>query len=529
MTAHVDTFVRDNLPPAALWPELRFTLPELRFPERYNASGILDNAIARGFGDRDAVRSAAGTVSYAELLAQANRVANVLTHDMGLVPGDRVLIHAPNSPLALAIWWGVWRAGGVAVGTMPMLRAVELQIIMGQARISHALVDPTLETEFYAARRAAPTLKHSLYLDELEHHMALTSTAFDPVATASDDPALIAFTSGTTGKPKGCVHFHRDVAAMAETFSRHVLQPQPDDVFIGTPPFAFTFGLGAAVVFPAACGAATALPAKPGFDALADAISEHKATTLFTSPTGYRALLKSYDARLASLHTCVSAGEHLPGATSDQWFERTGIRIIDGIGSTEMIHIFISARGDEIRPGATGKPVPGYEATLLDEENRPIEGPGQGRLAVRGPTGCRYLADERQRNYVVNGWNVTGDVYRRDEDGYFWFVSRADDMIISSGYNIAAPEVENALLTHEAVAETAVVGVPDDERGHIVKAFVVLKPGFDAGAEMARALQEHVKQTIAPYKYPRAVEFVAQLPKTHTGKLQRFKLREGGA
>jgi 2-aminobenzoate-CoA ligase len=526
MSAHVDTFVRDNLPAPELWPQLRFDLPELRFPARYNASSILDKAVAGGFADKDAVRSASGPLSYRELLAQANRIANVLTHDLGLVPGNRVLIHAPNSPLALAAWWGVWRAGGVAVGTMPMLRAVELQIIMGKAQITHALVDAGLEAEFEAARRASPTLRHALSLEELDAHMERASADFTPLATASDDPALIAFTSGTTGKPKGCVHFHRDVAAMAETFSRHVLRPGADDIFIGTPPFAFTFGLGAEVVFPAACGAATALPGKPGFDALADAIAEHKATTLFTSPTGYRALAKSYDGRLASLHSCVSAGEHLPKATSDLWHEATGVRIIDGIGSTEMIHIFISARGEEIRPGATGKPVPGYEATLLDENDAPIDGEGMGRLAVRGPTGCRYLADERQKNYVINGWNVTGDVYRRDADGYFWFVSRADDMIVSSGYNIAAPEVENALLTHSAVAETAVVGAPDAERGHIVKAFVVLKPGVNANDATARALQDHVKATIAPYKYPRAIEFVAQLPKTHTGKLQRFKLRD---
>jgi 2-aminobenzoate-CoA ligase len=322
------------------------------------------------------------------------------------------------------------------------------------------------------------------------------------------------------------VHFHRDIAAMAETFSRHVLKPKPTDIFIGTPPLAFTFGLGAGVIFPASVGAATVICDKPGFDVLTDTIAKHKATTLFTSPTGYRALMKQDLNKLASLHTCVSAGEHLPKATSDQWFERTGIRILDGIGSTEMIHIFVSAGGEDIRPGATGKSVPGYAATLLDENDQPFEGEGEGRLAIKGPTGCRYLADARQKNYVVNGWNVTGDIYRRDADGYFWYVARADDMIISSGYNIGAPEVENALLTHEAVAECAVVGAPDEERGQIVKAFVVLKSGASADA---RALQEHVKATIAPYKYPRAIEFVSELPKTHTGKLQRFKLREGAS
>ncbi|MEZ5995808.1 MAG: AMP-binding protein [Hyphomonadaceae bacterium] len=522
MSAHIDTFVRDNLPPRQQWPALHFTLPELQFPEHYNASAVLDEACMHG-GARPAIYHGASAISYADLLADAARVASVLRDGMGLIPGNRVLIHAPNSPLAVAIWWGVWRAGGVAVGTMPMLRAAELGVIIEKAQISHSLVDDALMGEAEEAQRRTPVLRRIFGFNALRQHMRDANTSFTSIPTTADDPALIAFTSGTTGKPKGCVHFHRDIAAMAMTFSRHVLQPQPNDIFIGTPPFAFTFGLGAAVVFPASVGAATALPEKPGFDALADTIALRQATTLFTSPTGYRALMKQDGAKLASLHTCVSAGEHLPKTTSDQWFAQTGVRIIDGIGSTEMIHIFVSARGQDIRPGATGKAVPGYEATLLDHNDEPFEGEGEGRLAIRGPTGCRYLADERQKKYVVNGWNVTGDIYRRDADGYFWYVARADDMIISSGYNIAAPEVENALLAHEAVAETAVVGAPDEERGQVVKAFVVLKPGAEAAAA---ELQDHVKRTIAPYKYPRVVAFVSELPKTHTGKLQRFRLRD---
>jgi 2-aminobenzoate-CoA ligase len=523
MSAHIDTFVRDNLPPRDQWPEMKFTLPGLQFPTQYNASSILDTAIANGHGARKAVLLSSETLTYDMLLQEASRIAHVLTHEFGLVPGNRVLIHASNTRLSLPVWWGAFRAGGVAVGTMPMLRAHELAVILNKAQITHAIVDTHRAAELEAARPMAPVLKHIVTTDDLAARMAQAPANAPAVATAADDPALIAFTSGTTGTPKGCVHFHRDIAAMAETFSRHVLQPKPTDVFIGTPPFAFTFGLGAGMVFPASVGAATAICEKPGFDVLADTIAQHKATTLFTSPTGYRALMKQDMSKLASLHTCVSAGEHLPRATSDQWFERTGIRIIDGIGSTEMIHIFVSARGDDIRPGATGKAVPGYEATLLNDNNEPFNGEGEGRLAIKGPTGCRYLADERQKNYVVGGWNVTGDIYRRDAYGYFWYVARADDMIISSGYNIGAPEVENALLTHEAVAECAVIGVPDQERGQIVKAFVVLNANADV---TERALQDHVKATIAPYKYPRAVEFVAELPKTATGKLQRFRLRD---
>lgn len=524
MTGQVDTFVRDNLPARDQWPELRFALPELQFPPIYNASALLDRAIASGHGGRNAVLFSADAISYDELLQEACRIAHVLTRDFGLIPGNRVLIHSSNTRLSMAVWWAVWRAGGVAVGAMPMLRAHELAVILDKAQISHAIVDHHRTDELDQARARAPVLKHILSTHDLTRRMTDAPSAFSAAPTAADDPALIAFTSGTTGTPKGCVHFHRDIAAMAETFSRHVLQPKATDIFVGTPPLAFTFGLGAGVIFPAHAGAATVICDKPGFDVLVETIAQHKATVLFTSPTGYRALMKQDLRKLASLHTCVSAGEHLPRATSDQWFERTGIRIIDGIGSTEMIHIFVSARGEDIRPGATGKAVPGYEATLLDDNDQPFEGEGEGRLAIRGPTGCRYLADARQKNYVINGWNVTGDLYRRDREGYFWYVARADDMIISSGYNIGAPEVENALLTHAAVAEAAVVGAPDEERGQIVKAFVVLKPGAHADEKM---LQEHVKATIAPYKYPRAIVFVAELPKTHTGKLQRFKLREG--
>lgn len=529
-SAHKDSFVRNNLPPRAQWPELTFDLPELDFPERLNASTLLDNAIANGFGAKAAVLWSGNQWTYSELLARVNQIANVLVGEMGLAPGNRVLLHAPNTPMTLAAWWAVLRAGGVAVATMPMLRTPELKVIIDKGCISHALVHASLQAEFEPARFAGGHVRKVMYFGgpdgaELDAKASAASSDFAPVDTLNEDAALIAFTSGTTGKPKGCVHFHRDVVAMAETFSRHVLQPSANDIFCGTPPFAFTFGLGASIVFPAACGAATALPTKPGFDALADTIAEHKVTTLFTSPTGYRALMKLADERLSSLHTCVSAGEHLPQATSDAWFEKTGIRIIDGIGSTEMIHIFISARGDDIRPGATGKAVPGYFACVLDDDDAPLAGAGQGRLAIRGPTGCRYLADPRQNTYVVAGWNVTGDIYRVDDDGYFWFVSRADDMIISSGYNIAAPEVENALLQHPNVAETAVVGAPDDERGEIVKAFVVLRDR-EPGDELRKELQDFVKRTIAPYKYPRAIEFVAELPKTHTGKLQRFKLRE---
>ncbi|WDI30672.1 AMP-binding protein [Hyphococcus flavus] len=527
LTAHQDTFVRENLPESSLLPDFLFEIPELQFPEKLNASVLLDQAVASGNGAKDAVLWESGRWSYNELLAQVSRVADFLSTRMNFVPGNRVLIHGPNSPMLLAIWWGVLRAGGVAVTTMPLLRATELETIIDKAEISHAFIDARLEDVFDAAANSSAFMHQKQRFNDgiLERKLEAAKDFVEPVATAGDDPALIAFTSGTTGMPKGCVHFHRDVLAMAETFSRRIVQPKADDVFCGTPPFAFTFGLGASVVFPAACGAATALTSGSGVEPLLDAIERHHVTTLFTAPTAYRGMMSLPATHFKSLHTCVSAGEHLPQATSDGWHELTGIRPIDGIGATEMIHIFISAAGGDIKPGSTGRAVPGYQAQIVDDDMNPVPHGEVGRLAVRGPTGCRYLADERQANYVKDGWNLTGDLFHQDKDGYFWYVSRADDMIISSGYNIAAPEVENALLSHPDVVETAVIGIQDVERGQICKAFVVLDTKKEASEEKKLELQAHVKETIAPYKYPREIEFVAELPKTHTGKLQRYKLK----
>ena len=527
-SAHIDRFVLDHLPPAEQQPDFVFDLPELAYPQRLNAGvELLRRAIAAAGPDGRALIDFDHEFSWARVDAISDRMARVLVEDMGLVPGNRVLLHGPNSAWTVLAWFAILKAGGVVVATMPMLRPAELATVIDKARISHALVYAMFADVVAEASAAAPSLTRVMDSAALQTAAQTKPTGFDAVDTAADDPALIAFTSGTTGKPKGCVHFHRDILAMADAFARHIVGLTRDDVVVGTPPIAFTFGLGGLVVFPAAVGAATAFAPRPGFDALAETIARHRATALFTAPTGYRALLKlAGDHDLSSLRTCVSAGEALPAATSDAWHEATGVRIIDGIGSTEMIHIFISACGDNIRPGATGKAVPGYEARIIDAEGRALPPGETGRLAVRGPTGCRYLDDDRQAAYVQNGWNLTGDVYRLDEDGYFWFVARADDMIISSGYNIGAPEVEHALLRHPAVAEAAVIGVPDPERGQIVKAFVVLNAEHSASDDLRTALQDHVKSAIAPYKYPRALDFVDALPKTQTGKLQRFRLKE---
>ena len=528
-SGYSDSFARDRLPDKERWPDFRFDRPDLQYPARLNcAAELLDTAVADGHGEVVAVHSTEKTLTYSALLAEANRIANVLTRDLGLKTGGRVLIHGPNSADLMAVWYGVIKAGGIAVATMPLLRARELVTVCGKAEVSIALCDQRLAGEVHAAAES-----HTMRVaewgagSELETLCGLAPETFANVDTAADDVALLAFTSGTTGQPKACAHFHRSVLAMADTFARHILDPQPGDIYTGTPPLAFTFGLGAFLVFPARFRISVALPSRPGFEALCETIQTYRATHTFTAPTGYRALIglwEQYD--LSSMKGGVSAGEHLPKATWEAFHRATGIGLIDGIGATEMIHIFISASGQDIRPGATGKPVPGYQARVIGPDGEDVPDGEIGRLAVRGPTGCLYLDDERQAAYVQKGWNVTGDLYRRDADGYFHFVARNDDLIVSSGYNIAGPEVEQALLMHAAVAECAVIGAPCTERGMIVEAHVVTADGVTADAALVRELQAFVKATIAPYKYPRSVIFTEALPKTQTGKIQRFKLRE---
>jgi 2-aminobenzoate-CoA ligase len=537
-SAHVDTFARDHLPPPEQLPEILLDQPFLRFPEQLNcAADLLDRHVAQGRGARACVRAPDGTSwTYADLQDRSNRIAQVLVHDMGLVPGNRVLLRSPNNPMLAACWFGVVKAGGIAVGSMPLLRAKELKQIVDKAEISHALCDLRLIDELQSAAAECPTLKHLRCFHDagpggLEAAMAHHDGRFDTVATAADDVCLMAFTSGTTGAPKGTMHFHRDVMAACACWPPHVLRANEDDVFIGSPPLAFTFGLGGLLLFPMSIGASTVLVERVSPPELLDAVLKTGATVMFTAPTSYRAMAMSLKGgRLPPnrLRKCVSAGEALPAATRALWREASGIEIIDGIGSTELLHIFISADENESRPGATGKAVPGYVACIMDADGKPLP-PGQvGALAVKGPTGCKYLADPRQANYVKGGWNYTGDAYLLDADGYFHYQSRTDDLIVSAGYNIAGPEVEEVLLRHPAVAECGVVGVPDEERGQIVKAFVVLKPGAEPNDATVRLLQDHVKQSIAPYKYPRAIEFRDKLPRTETGKLQRFKLRTGG-
>jgi len=535
-SAHVDTFTRDNLPPADMWPDILLDRPEFQYPERLNAGvELTDRMVEKGFGDHTALIGNGRRRTYKELADWSNRLAHALIENYGVKPGNRVLIRSGNNPALVAAWLAATKAGAVVVNTMPMLRAGELHKIVDKAEIAVALTDSRIADELVACAKDSKFLKQVVSFDGTSNHdaeldrIALDKPVkFDAVPTGRDDVALLGFTSGTTGEPKATMHFHRDLLMIADGYAREVLKVTSDDVFVGSPPLAFTFGLGGLAIFPLRFGATATLLESATPANMVQIIETYRATICFTAPTAYRAMLAAMEqgADLSSLRLAVSAGETLPAAVFDDWTRKTGKPILDGIGSTEMLHIFITNRIGDAVPGATGRPVAGYEARIVDDAMAEQPRGELGRLAVRGPTGCRYLADKRQKNYVRDGWNITGDTFMQDEDGRFHFVARADDMIVSAGYNIAGPEVEAALLKHAEVAECAVIGQADGDRGQIVAAYVVLKAGVEADALCAKRLQDHVKATIAPYKYPRAVNFVDALPKTATGKIQRFRLRQ---
>ncbi|WP_411889151.1 AMP-binding protein [Yoonia sp. SDW83-1] len=532
---HTDTFTRDNLPPPDQWPD--FLLDGFDYPEQLNAAVELTDAmVAKGFGDHTALIGNGRRRTYKELADWTNRLAHVLVEDLGVQPGNRVLIRSANNPAMVACWLAATKAGAVVVNTMPMLRAAELGQIIDKAEVSHALCDTRLMDEMAACAADSRYLRHVVGFDGTSNHdadldrLALEKPVrFEAAKTGRDDVALLGFTSGTTGSPKATMHFHRDLMIIADGYAKEVLGVTPDDVFVGSPPLAFTFGLGGLALFPLRFGATATLLENASPPNMIEIIQKYKATICFTAPTAYRAMLAAMEegADLSSLRAAVSAGETLPAPVYADWIAKTGKPLLDGIGATEMLHIFISNRFDDHRPACTGRAVTGYEAKVIGADGAELPAGQVGRLAVRGPTGCRYLKDTRQTDYVIDGWNVTGDAFVMDDDGYLHFAARNDDMIVSSGYNIAGPEVEAALLSHPAVAECAVIGVPDEERGMIVQAHVVLADG-EATADTAKMLQDHVKATIAPYKYPRDVRFVAALPKTATGKIQRYLLKPKG-
>jgi 2-aminobenzoate-CoA ligase len=534
-SAHLDTFTRDNLPAPQKWPDI--LLGGFDYPEELNAGvELTDRMVARGFGDHVALIGNGRRRTYKELSDWTNRIAHALVEDFGIKPGNRILIRSANNPALVACWLAATKAGAVVVNTMPMLRAGELGKIVDKAEVSLALCDTRLMDELVNCAKTNKHLKQVIGFDGTANHdaeldrIALSKdVTFNAVKTGRDDVALLGFTSGTTGEPKATIHFHRDLLIIADSYAKEILAVSPEDIFVGSPPLAFTFGLGGLAIFPLRFGATATLLENASPANMVEIIETYKATVSFTAPTAYRAMLGAMrqGADLSSLRVAVSAGETLPGPVFEEWMAKTGKPILDGIGSTEMLHIFISNRLGDAAPGSTGKPVGGYEAKVVGDDFKEKPRGEVGKLVVRGPTGCRYLADTRQDSYVRNGWNITGDAFSQDDNGYFHFAARTDDMIISSGYNIAGPEVEAALLSHPDVKECAVIGVPDEERGQIVQAHVVLKDGVAPGAECAKRLQEHVKATIAPFKYPRSVTFIAALPKTQTGKIQRFRLRQG--
>jgi 2-aminobenzoate-CoA ligase len=532
-TGHADTFTRDRLPAPEDWPEIK--LAGFDYPEWLNAGVELTDAmVVKGFGDNTALIGNGRSRTYKELTDWSNRIAHALVEDYGVKPGNRVLIRSANNPAMVACWLAATKAGAVVVNTMPMLRAGELAQIVDKAEITHALCDTRLMEELVACAKGSKQLRTVVGFDGTANHdaeldrVALSkSVKFHAMPTGRDDVALLGFTSGTTGEPKATMHFHRDLMIIADGYAKEVLGVTPEDVFVGSPPLAFTFGLGGLAIFPLRFGAAAALLEQASPPNMIEIIQKHRATVCFTAPTAYRVMLKAMaeGADLSSLRAAVSAGETLPGPVYEEWMQKTGKPMLDGIGATEMLHIFITNRFDDYRPACTGRPVTGYEAKIVGDDLQDLPRGEVGRLAVRGPTGCRYLSDSRQKKYVRDGWNLTGDSFWQDEEGRFHFAARSDDMIISAGYNIAGPEVEAALLSHPTVLECAVIGAADEDRGQIVEAHVVLAAGHTPGDLLVKILQDHVKRTIAPYKYPRRVIFTDALPKTQTGKIQRFRLR----
>jgi len=535
-TAHVDRYVLDNLPAPEHLPELVYGRPEICYPDRLNC--IQELLICHGENGRHgqiAIKSPDQQWTYQELIDRASRVAEALTEDLSFIPGNRVLLHGYNSPMTIAIWCGVLMAGGIVVATMPMLRSMEIIKVCDKAKVNFIMSDVRMMDEIKKVHLHAEGIQTHFYnghpalsaATDFENILQTKSGTFDIVDTASDDPAIIAFTSGTTGQPKGCVHFHKDLLAISDAYAVPILNPKTEDVFLGTPPIAFTFGLGASVVFPLRAGACSLLLEKSSPADLLDAVSRYGVTTIFTAPTAYQRmlpLLEKYD--LAGLRHCVSAGETLSASIWLRWQSSTGIKIAEGIGSTEMLHIFLASPAAESRAGATGKILPSYQARIVDEHMQPVADGDVGFLAVRGPTGCRYLDDVRQREYVKQGWNVTGDTYVRDHEGYYTYQARADDIIVSSGYKISGPEVEAVLLDHPAIDECAVIAVPSVERGFDIKAFIVLGQNVDHSAVMADSFKSHVQEHLARYKCPHHITFVTNLPRTGTGKLQRYVLRQ---
>ncbi|MBY6158158.1 AMP-binding protein [Pseudooceanicola nitratireducens] len=532
-SAHVDTYTRDNLPPADQWPDL--LMDGFDYPDHLNVGVELTDAMVdKGFGDNTALIGNGRRRTYKELADWTNRLAHAMVEDLGVQPGNRVLIRSANNPAMVAVWLAATKAGAVVVNSMPLLRAGELTAIVDKAKIQFAFCDTRLMDEMATCAKTSEYLEKVVGFDGTSNHdaeldrLALEKPVhFEAVKTGRDDVALLGFTSGTTGSPKATMHFHRDILIIADGYAKEVLGVTPEDVFVGSPPLAFTFGLGGLAVFPLRFGAAATLLENASPPNMIEIIQKYKATVSFTAPTAYRVMLRAMDegADLSSLRAAVSAGETLPAPVYEEWIEKTGKPMLDGIGATEMLHIFITNRFDDHRPACTGKPVRGYEAKVIDDDGAEVPRGTVGRLAVRGPIGCRYMADDRQKNYVLDGWNITGDAFFMDEDGYLHFAARNDDMIVSSGYNIAGPEVEAALLSHPAVVECAVIGQPHEERGTIVEAHVVVAEGHEPGEKLVKALQEHVKATIAPYKYPRSVKFTKALPKTESGKIQRFRLK----
>ena len=544
----------EYLPPEEMRPEKVYSIPEVQdYPARLNpARELLDRNVEEGRGGKPALLFQDRVITYGALAEQANRLGNVLASH-GVEEEDRVVILSPNQPLSLVANFAALKLGAVPVPASPLLSPPEVSWVINnseaRALLVHTAMLPLVEKARPEFSSEPVVLGLAPPSDELSKAdvesvlplMEKADAALEAVLREKDRVGILLYTSGTTGKPKGVVHLVEEILAVADTFGHYGWKLRDDDVVFSPAPLAFAAGYGAMAIIPFRFGAAVSIMPRFEPEAAFETVQQHHATVLTILPTSYRKMLQVEGAEkrfdLSSVRMCTGGGEALTAETYGQWLDRFGLEIFEGFGTTEMFYVFVSvAVTEKAKPGSIGTPVPGYEVKVVSEEGNEV-GPGEiGRMVAKGPTGTLYWRPqeengrlmESQRHAVVGkGWNVVGDYLYGDEDGYFWFVSREDDLIKSSGYRIGPEEIEMVILKHPAVADAGVIGVPDPVRGQNTKAFVVLTEGYAPSGELKQEIIDFCRNDIAVYKLPREVEFVETLPRTVTGKLLRRVLRTG--
>ncbi len=531
-------------PPRELWPRFGLDFPEAReWPAKLNIAEVLvDDNLKRG--DKPAILYEDRQIKYRELQLMINKFGNALKV-LDVKPYDRVMLRLPNIPEFIVSSLAVQKLGAVSVPTFTLLKAKELSYIASDCEAKVLITTPSLLEDVEKAKGELKTIRHIVLADAKPSEVEAPYIAFDylmddfkeatglePVRVDQDEVTLLLYTSGTTGPPKGCIHTHRHYLAVADCYAKNVLQAREDDVWGGPPTMAFAYGHTGLICNPLRHGATTSLVGSGRFEpaSMFQLIEKHGISVFYGVPTAYRTMVAlkhergKYD--FSSLRVCVTAGEPCPPSLYYTIKEFFGCEVLEHMGCTELFNGFISTRFGQVKPGSMGLAVPGYDVRILGDDGNEVKTGEVGHLAVAGPIGIRYWKlPEKQAESVRNGWNHTGDMAYKDEEGFFWFASRSDDIIKTAAYRVSPHEVEEALIKHGAVAEAGVIGVPDLERGQIIKAFIVLKPDHKPSSRLEEELRVFVKDQIAPYKAPKEVEFVKELPKTETGKIRRAELK----